>query len=227
MKRLTARALRRRRRRHVLAASKQATAGTDPEPQARPPAGRGGGAPDAGQPVQDQRLLPPVRAQVKELEPVLLRLSQSDPRFFSDRKHPARQLLDSSPTAAWRYRPRTTRVSALSRMVWSAVLSWLAARAMRTLRPLSCACWKRAGSGRAGAAPARRGSCTRPDARRAAQSAGAAAGGRLRGAHGRQAGSRLRGRLPVRPLGPGGGRIAAEVPMARATPAATWRWSTT
>jgi len=44
--------------------------------------------------MQDDRLLPKVRAQVKALEPVLLRLSQSDPRFFSEKKHPARQLLD-------------------------------------------------------------------------------------------------------------------------------------
>jgi hypothetical protein len=44
--------------------------------------------------MQDERLLPKVREQVKALEPVLLRLSQSDPRFFSERKHPARQLLD-------------------------------------------------------------------------------------------------------------------------------------
>ena len=44
--------------------------------------------------MQDQRLLPRVREQIRALEPVLLRLSQSDSRFFSDRRHPARQLLD-------------------------------------------------------------------------------------------------------------------------------------
>jgi len=44
--------------------------------------------------MKDERLLPPVRAQVKALEPMLLRLAQTDPRFFSERKHPARQLLD-------------------------------------------------------------------------------------------------------------------------------------
>jgi hypothetical protein len=43
---------------------------------------------------QDERLLPKVREQVRALEPVLLKLSQSDPRFFTERKHPARQLLD-------------------------------------------------------------------------------------------------------------------------------------
>jgi len=44
--------------------------------------------------MQDQRLLPMVREQVKALEPVFLRLSKTDPRFFSERKHPARKLLD-------------------------------------------------------------------------------------------------------------------------------------
>ncbi|HCY17037.1 MAG: hypothetical protein A2Z93_00800 [Curvibacter sp. GWA2_64_110] len=44
--------------------------------------------------MQDERLLPAIRQQVKGLEPVLLKLARSDPRFFSDRKHPARQLLD-------------------------------------------------------------------------------------------------------------------------------------
>ena len=44
--------------------------------------------------MKDTRLLPRVRELLKELEPVLLRLSQSDPRFFSERQHPARQLLD-------------------------------------------------------------------------------------------------------------------------------------
>ena len=43
---------------------------------------------------QDHRLLPQVREQVKALEPFFTTLSQSDPRFFSERKHPARQLLD-------------------------------------------------------------------------------------------------------------------------------------
>lgn len=44
--------------------------------------------------TQDERLLPAVRTQLKGLEPALLKLAQSDPRFFSDRRHPARQLLD-------------------------------------------------------------------------------------------------------------------------------------
>lgn len=45
--------------------------------------------------TQDERLLPAIRQQVGQLEPALIRLSQSDPRFFSDRQHPARQLLEN------------------------------------------------------------------------------------------------------------------------------------
>ena len=44
--------------------------------------------------IRDHRLLRQVREFLKELEPALLQLSQTDPRFFSDRQHPARQLLD-------------------------------------------------------------------------------------------------------------------------------------
>ncbi|MHB8948094.1 MAG: DUF1631 family protein [Rhodoferax sp.] len=44
--------------------------------------------------MQDERLLRPVRALIKTLEPVLLALSDADPRFFSERQHPARQFLD-------------------------------------------------------------------------------------------------------------------------------------
>ena len=44
--------------------------------------------------MQDERLLPKVREAIKMLEPVLLVLAQGDPRFFSERQHPARQFLD-------------------------------------------------------------------------------------------------------------------------------------
>lgn len=44
--------------------------------------------------TQDARMLAPVRAHIKALEPTLLTLTHTDPRFFSDRQHPARQLLD-------------------------------------------------------------------------------------------------------------------------------------
>jgi hypothetical protein len=45
--------------------------------------------------TQDTRLLPAIRQQIGLLEPSLIRLSQAEPRFFSDRQHPARQLLES------------------------------------------------------------------------------------------------------------------------------------
>ena len=44
--------------------------------------------------AQDERLALPVRMQLRALEPLLLRLAKGDPRFFIDRAHPARQLLD-------------------------------------------------------------------------------------------------------------------------------------
>lgn len=44
--------------------------------------------------MNDRRLLPRVCELLKDLEPVLLELSRADPRYFSERQHPARQLLD-------------------------------------------------------------------------------------------------------------------------------------
>lgn len=43
---------------------------------------------------RDERLLRDVRELLQSLEPVLLKLSQVDPRFFSERQHPARMFLD-------------------------------------------------------------------------------------------------------------------------------------
>lgn len=42
----------------------------------------------------DRRMLPGIRQNLKAMEPVLLRLSHTDPRFFSEKKHPARHFLD-------------------------------------------------------------------------------------------------------------------------------------
>lgn len=42
----------------------------------------------------DRRLMPKIRNSLKSLEPVLIKLSQRDPRFFSERQHPARQFMD-------------------------------------------------------------------------------------------------------------------------------------
>jgi hypothetical protein len=53
--------------------------------------------------ASDSRLLPPVQQTVRDLEPALLRLALSDPRFFNDRKHPARQVLEqmTQRSLAW------------------------------------------------------------------------------------------------------------------------------
>lgn len=45
--------------------------------------------------TRDERLLPEIRQQIGRLEPVLCRLSHADPRFFSERSHPARRLLEA------------------------------------------------------------------------------------------------------------------------------------
>src|SRR6478735_7391493 len=42
----------------------------------------------------DRRLLQPLKKQLKKFEPAVHRLTEQDSRFFSDRNHPARQLLD-------------------------------------------------------------------------------------------------------------------------------------
>ncbi len=44
--------------------------------------------------TQDHRMLAGVRKNLKQMEPLLMSLSQSDPRFFSERQHPARQFMD-------------------------------------------------------------------------------------------------------------------------------------
>lgn len=44
--------------------------------------------------TQDRRLLAAVRRSLTSMEPMLIKLSQSDARFFSERQHPARQFLD-------------------------------------------------------------------------------------------------------------------------------------
>ncbi|HVZ46671.1 MAG TPA: DUF1631 family protein [Ramlibacter sp.] len=53
--------------------------------------------------ASDARLLEPVREAVRELEPALKRLAEADPRFFSDKAHPARRLLEemTQRSLAW------------------------------------------------------------------------------------------------------------------------------
>jgi hypothetical protein len=45
--------------------------------------------------IQDDRLLPRVRAHLQTLEPTLMHIAQDDGRFFSDKQHAARQFLDA------------------------------------------------------------------------------------------------------------------------------------
>ena len=44
--------------------------------------------------VHDERMLDPIKDVIKHLEPALLQLAIVDPRFFSDKQHPARRLLE-------------------------------------------------------------------------------------------------------------------------------------
>ena len=53
--------------------------------------------------ASDERLLPPVRRMIANAEPAFLRLAVTDPRFFSDRSHPARRLLEAITRASLGY----------------------------------------------------------------------------------------------------------------------------
>lgn len=53
--------------------------------------------------ANDDRLLMPVRAVIVNAEPAFLRLAVTDPRFFSDKSHPARRLLDVITSASLAY----------------------------------------------------------------------------------------------------------------------------
>ncbi len=44
--------------------------------------------------LEDRRLLPGMKRELKKMENAVLRLTKADSRFFSDRNHPARQVLD-------------------------------------------------------------------------------------------------------------------------------------
>ena len=50
--------------------------------------------------ANNDRLLLPVRQVVANAEPAFLRLAVTDPRFFSDKSHPARRLLDAITSAS-------------------------------------------------------------------------------------------------------------------------------
>lgn len=51
----------------------------------------------------DERILPPVRELIAGLKPALLQLARSDLHFFSDKQHPARQLLEELAQHSFAY----------------------------------------------------------------------------------------------------------------------------
>ena len=51
----------------------------------------------------DVRVLPPVREAFVALEPALLRMAMSDPRFMGDEDHPARRLVESIAQRSFKY----------------------------------------------------------------------------------------------------------------------------
>ncbi|MBH2010232.1 MAG: DUF1631 domain-containing protein [Xanthomonadaceae bacterium] len=53
--------------------------------------------------ANDERLLAPVRQVIASIEPAFLRLAVTDPRFFSDKTHPARKLLETITSASLGY----------------------------------------------------------------------------------------------------------------------------
>lgn len=53
--------------------------------------------------AHDERLLLPVRQVIANAEPAFLRLAVTDPRFFSDKNHPARKLLEAITSTSLGY----------------------------------------------------------------------------------------------------------------------------
>ena len=53
--------------------------------------------------ANDERLLTPVRQVIASVEPAFLGLAVTDPRFFSDKTHPARRLLETITSASLGY----------------------------------------------------------------------------------------------------------------------------
>lgn len=51
----------------------------------------------------DERVLPPVREAFIAMEPALLRMAMTDPRFFGDEAHPARRLIEDIAQRSFKY----------------------------------------------------------------------------------------------------------------------------
>lgn len=74
--------------------------------------------------TRDERLLPVIRQQIGLLEPALIQLALADPRFFSERQHPARLLLESITQRSLGYlSPNEDGFSDLLRSITAAVRS--------------------------------------------------------------------------------------------------------
>lgn len=58
--------------------------------------------------ANDQRLLRPVKQIVAHAEPAFLQLAVTDPRFFSEKSHPARRLLEAITSASLGYASEST-----------------------------------------------------------------------------------------------------------------------
>lgn len=56
-----------------------------------------------GQVASDERVLAPVREAFVAMEPALLRMAMSDPRFFGDDHHPARRLMEAVAQRSFKY----------------------------------------------------------------------------------------------------------------------------
>ena len=59
--------------------------------------------------ASDKRLLAPVQQLIRSMEPALLRMALSDPRFFNDRQHPARRLVDEITHRSLEFEARSKR----------------------------------------------------------------------------------------------------------------------
>jgi CRP-like cAMP-binding protein len=154
---------------------------------------------------QDYRLLAPVRASLRALEPVLQKLVQTDARFFSERTHPARQYLDRITNRSLAF--SSLEQPGLARFMKTfdnanSVLAVMRRRLRSSFRRLEAA-------GRDEHEQRQRAERAARALLHAEQRHRAAPGAGLHGARGKQGRSRSGGQFPAWPLGPGGSRVAA------------------
>lgn len=85
--------------------------------------------------AQDSRLLEPVKELIRRLEPALLRLALVDPRFFIDKQHPARRLLEEITHRSFAYETEDAPGFSQFLAVVTQVVAPLAARAIPDAQP--------------------------------------------------------------------------------------------